>query len=494
MIIKNKKITKKYFMLVTALIALMTVVTIASAITIRSPIQITGLNVFKSEKIQKMNLDVNHDGIIDQSDLDLVNECYGQSGGPGWIAQDVNRDGKVNILDVSLLTSALNNYEKPIPLRDITYVNVVPPTQFVHGGQTSSITVRLIPGESVIGVQIDLSFDPSLIQINSVVCPNIGIIWDFYFAPTIDNIGGEILGAGVVAFGVWATEPIDCFVITFTAQSTSGTSPLTLNDVIVTDQYANPITATLNSGSVMVDTVVPSVNAGVDQVKNALFTQDATVSDPAPSSGIATIAWTKFSGPGTITFGSPGAEDTTVTADAEGTYVLRLTVTDNAANSAFDDFTLIWDTGVPTITNIAVSLSNPIDTIIGWENFSCTVTDALSGVNQVFLYINSTPYPMQHAGSTYYHNFTLGSGHHNYHIYATDNAGNTQTSSTTVLNISPNWDVNMDGQCNLVDASLVSLKWLNVGTPGWIREDINNDGTVNILDVSAISLHWMQIW
>jgi hypothetical protein len=61
-------------------------------------------------------------------------------------------------------------------------------------------------------------------------------------------------------------------------------------------------------------------------------------------------SWTKVSGPGTITFGDDDDEDTTVTADTDGTYVIRLTVTDLAGNSDYDEFTLVWDTTSPTVT------------------------------------------------------------------------------------------------------------------------------------------------
>ena len=86
------------------------------------------------------------------------------------------------------------------------------------------------------------------------------------------------------------------------------------------------------------DTTAPSVDAGTDKTTNALFTQDGTALDA--ESGIASYAWTKESGPGEITFGSANAEDTNVSASADGTYVLRLTVTDKAGNSAYDEMIL----------------------------------------------------------------------------------------------------------------------------------------------------------
>ncbi|MEL7211006.1 MAG: hypothetical protein AAGK32_22705, partial [Actinomycetota bacterium] len=41
-----------------------------------------------------------------------------------------------------------------------------------------------------------------------------------------------------------------------------------------------------------------------------------------------TLTWSKISGPGTATIGDPSAEDTTVTFDAAGTYVMRLVADD----------------------------------------------------------------------------------------------------------------------------------------------------------------------
>ena len=105
------------------------------------------------------------------------------------------------------------------------------------------------------------------------------------------------------------------------------------------------VTAVTDASSVLYDRTNPSVDAGTNKEVNATVSQDATTSDGG--SGIATHAWTKISGPGTITFGTPTTVDTTISANADGTYVLRLTVIDNAGNSAFDEITFIWDTTNP---------------------------------------------------------------------------------------------------------------------------------------------------
>ena len=65
-------------------------------------------------------------------------------------------------------------------------------------------------------------------------------------------------------------------------------------------------------------------------------TLDATVTDdnlPNPPAAVTTL-WEKVSGPGNVTFGDASAVDTTATADAAGTYILRLRASDGAATGS----------------------------------------------------------------------------------------------------------------------------------------------------------------
>jgi hypothetical protein len=82
----------------------------------------------------------------------------------------------------------------------------------------------------------------------------------------------------------------------------------------------------------------PTVNAGADQTVTlpASANLDGTVSDdnlPNPP-GRVTTTWTKVSGPGTVTFGSTSAIDTTASFSVAGTYVLRLTASDSALSGS----------------------------------------------------------------------------------------------------------------------------------------------------------------
>lgn len=123
-------------------------------------------------------------------------------------------------------------------------------------------------------------------------------------------------------------------------------------------------TQTTASKTVKIDKTAPIINAGSDQTKNSQFTQNATVSDTP--SGIASYQWSTQSGPGTITYGSATAEDTTVSASEDGTYTIRLTVTDNAGNSSYDEFTLNWDNAAPTISNVS-SAPTTDSAIVNWN-------------------------------------------------------------------------------------------------------------------------------
>ena len=240
------------------------------------------------------------------------------------------------------------------------------------------------------------------------------------------------------------------------------------------------------------DTAAPVVDAGADMVINtATQKTDASASDV--TSGVDTILWTF---PANVICSNTGVIDPTFSASVDGVYTVTLTVTDKAGNSDSDTFELTWDVTAPIITNILVTFSDPIDTdpLFGWVNITCTVTDALSGVDEVHLYLEGSPLFMQNTGSTYYYNTTLDYGNRTYYIHAKDDLGNAETSATGVISVPPNWDINEDGVCDIFDVSLISAAWLQEGASGWIREDINNDGKVDILDVSIISLYWLQKW
>jgi hypothetical protein len=87
------------------------------------------------------------------------------------------------------------------------------------------------------------------------------------------------------------------------------------------------------------DATSPLVNVGSDFSNvTSVVSINATASD----SSAMTYQWSKVSGPGSIIFGTPNAEDSTAHASTAGIYVLRLTVTDALGNVAYDELNLDW--------------------------------------------------------------------------------------------------------------------------------------------------------
>jgi len=87
----------------------------------------------------------------------------------------------------------------------------------------------------------------------------------------------------------------------------------------------------------------PLVFAGEDQnvsLDNTALDGSATDAD---GGGIVSYAWTQISGPSTATFSSANSDDTVVSDLIQGSYVFRLTATDEEGDTGFDDITINVD-------------------------------------------------------------------------------------------------------------------------------------------------------
>ena len=75
-----------------------------------------------------------------------------------------------------------------------------------------------------------------------------------------------------------------------------------------------------------------------------------------------------------------------------------------------------------------------------------------------------------------------------------DNNGSQTTSSIYDFSMSPNWDIDENGVCNVYDLMLVSNYYNSNGSNGWIREDTDNNGVIQVLDLVDISDHYDETW
>ncbi|WKZ31564.1 MAG: PKD domain-containing protein [Candidatus Dojkabacteria bacterium] len=82
--------------------------------------------------------------------------------------------------------------------------------------------------------------------------------------------------------------------------------------------------------------------------------------------GTATFTWSKQSGPGTVTFSNINDADSKVTFDQQGTYVLRLTVSDSAV-TAYDDVTVNVDNIPPVASFTATPTGGFIPLLIQFD-------------------------------------------------------------------------------------------------------------------------------
>jgi hypothetical protein len=148
-------------------------------------------------------------------------------------------------------------------------VSVSGPTQVVSSGTQFTVNVTVQPNEAIAGAQFNLSFNPSLVSVNSVTEGNLfnqnGA--RTYFIPgTINNTDGTITGVedAIFSSGQIVSKPGTFAVISMTALAKSGTSTLTLSNVIVGDINGQSLAVSLDNGQVVVgDGPTPTTTATV---------------------------------------------------------------------------------------------------------------------------------------------------------------------------------------------------------------------------------------
>jgi len=439
-----------------------------------------------------------------------------------------------------------------------TLVQVNPVSKTVSAGQTFSITVACTPGQTIKSYELKLSFNPTLLQANSVTE---GTIFNgyttFFNAGTINNTVGTIVDVyGLIVGAGGVLNPGTLISLSFTARSASGTSTIGLMDIGVTnDTTYVPITVTNGTVTLREFTLSVTLDGSGSVTKNpnqATYPYGTVVQLTATANaGWAFGSWTgNLSGstnPASITMNgnkSVTAHFTqnqytlTITIDGSGsvtknpnkatfTYgeVVTLTaipssgwmfgswtgdltgsqnpktITMNGNKAVTAHFS---DSAPPQISGVTRVTSDPLDTnpVYGWVNVSCTVTDNVV-VSQVVLRIhnpsgswNNVSMVTRSAGKYYYRSTTAFSavGNYSYSIWTKDTSNNTNSSSSVLFSMPPNWDINNDGTCDILDLVLISNHYGEIGPFGWIREDADNDGEVQVIDFVNVSNHFDESW
>ncbi|HEV8427371.1 MAG TPA: RHS repeat-associated core domain-containing protein [Pyrinomonadaceae bacterium] len=185
----------------------------------------------------------------------------------------------------------------------------------------------------------------------------------------------------------------------------------------------------------------PVVNAGADQTvahPTTVNLNGTATDDGLPVDSTLSFSWSKVSGPGTVTFGSSSAFQTTAAFSVAGTYVLRLTATDTALSTS-DDL-VITQTAPPT-ANINSPASG--STITGATNFIGTVSDGSTwrleyslnedGVAPVWTTVASGNTPVNNGLLGIFDPTVLLNGIYTVRLVATNSSGQTTTTSVTAV-------------------------------------------------------------
>lgn len=183
----------------------------------------------------------------------------------------------------------------------------------------------------------------------------------------------------------------------------------------------------------------PKANAGADITLTLPNNSTALAGSGTDQDGtISSYAWTRVSGPTAFTLGTANASATTVTNMVQGTYVFKLTVTDNSGASASDNVTII----VNASPNLPPTVDAGIDQFITLPVNSITLmsqaTDPDGSIASVlWSKVSGTGGTIgtPAAGTTTVTGLTAGT--YVYRLTVTDNKGATATDNVTVTVIQP---------------------------------------------------------
>ncbi len=293
-----------------------------------------------------------------------------------------------------------------------------------------------------------------------------------------------------------------------TATLVNTTSTLLTVNNLIEGIYTFRLTAIDDKGSSAFDEVQVTVNAAtVNQPPSANAGSDQTIKLPLNNitlSGlgidvdgtIASRIWIKVAGP-TCTLTNPTTANLTVSNMVEGTYVFRLTVTDNQGASGFDDVTvnvLAATVNTPPVANAGpdTNVLLPINT----ATLTGSATDDGTIVTTLWTKVSGPPAFLLGSNSTELTANNLTAGTYLFRLTVTDDGGLTDSDEVTVIvfpvaptNLPPTVDAGEDQMIQLPvnsltvaavandpDGAIASFKWTQTsGNPVTISPDDTNE-------------------
>jgi Putative Ig domain/Cohesin domain len=231
-------------------------------------------------------------------------------------------------------------------------VTVSCPMQPVSHGQQFTVYINVQPNNAIAGAQFNLTFNPSLVSINSVTEGNLfnqGAISTYFMAGTINNTAGTLTNVADVITTPGQTESSSgtLAVITMTAAAASGTCALSLSNVVVGDINGNSLAVTLVNGQVI--NTPPSIATSTLPAWTVGVVYSQTL---AATGGTAPYTWTIASGtlPAGLSLSSNGVISGTPTT-AGGPISVAIQVTDSTGATATESMSLTINLALNIITS-----------------------------------------------------------------------------------------------------------------------------------------------
>ncbi|MBL7856264.1 MAG: gliding motility-associated C-terminal domain-containing protein [Cyclobacteriaceae bacterium] len=331
-----------------------------------------------------------------------------------------------------------------------------------------------------------------------------------YNLPPIANAGGNkvltlpqnnttLSGSGTDEDGVISIYTWSQLAGPSTATTSSLTNPILTISGLAEGIYLFRLTVTDDKGSTGFDEVnirvqplpanqPPTANGGGNKVITLPINQvtfNGSGSDPDGS--IASFQWTQQSGPSTANLSGPTQTDLIATNLIEGTYIFRLTVTDDKNEEGYDEVNVRVN---PPLPNVPPIVSAGINTIITLPTNSltitATVTDSDGTISSILWSQVSGPANATLSGTTtpILSAQNLVEGIYLFRITATDNNGGVSFDEVSVtvkpvpanltptVNAGPDKDVLippatvvLSGTATDADGTIASTVWTQVSGP-----------------------------
>ncbi len=252
----------------------------------------------------------------------------------------------------------------------------------------------------------------------------------------------KVSGAGTVTFSAPTS-------LTTTASfSVAGTYVLSLT--ASDSQLSTTANVTITVNAAGQQNQAPVVNAGTNQTVaiTALANLNGSATDDGlPTGSTLQPTWSKFSGPGTVTFSNANSFQTQAQFSVEGSYVLRLSVSDSQLTGTADVTITVFtpQTPAPTVAIISPTdgktITSPTD-IFATITFAGTATWTISySLNADEDFDSGRTYSILASGTQQVTNSKIATldptlmlnGSYLLRLQATDDTGRTATIITTVV-------------------------------------------------------------